>query len=107
MPRFFFHKRDHSEFVEELEGEEFPDLDAARRDAEAAAREMMAELLLRNDVVDGRRFEIANSEGEVWMSYRSGRRCVRSDALRFTRWRVAKMQHSRTIPCGLLPRTLS
>ena len=65
MPRFFFHTRDHNEFVEDLEGADFPDLNAARRDAQAAAREMMAELLLRNDVVDGRRFEIANSDGDV------------------------------------------
>jgi len=65
MPRFFFHTRDHNEFVEDLEGADFPDINAARRDAQAAAREMMAELLLRNDVVDGRRFEIANSDGDI------------------------------------------
>ena len=43
MPRFHFHVRDGDSLLEDLEGADFPGLDAARADAVAASREILAE----------------------------------------------------------------
>ena len=43
MTRYFFHLRNGRTLTEDEEGLEFPDLDAARKEADASAREMLAE----------------------------------------------------------------
>ena len=65
MPRFFLHIRDADGLFEDPEGSDLPDLDAARSEAEAAAREIAAEALRAGKPADGRRFEIADGAGRV------------------------------------------
>ena len=45
------------------QGLDLPTLDDARREANRAAREMVAELVLENRKIDGMRFEIADQAG--------------------------------------------
>ena len=65
MPRFFFHVRDSSDQVtRDAEGQEFPDLEMARRDAVNTNREMLGERLLHGGA-HHRLIEIANADGDV------------------------------------------
>jgi hypothetical protein len=43
MPLFYFHIRDRTAFIEDAEGYELPDMEAARHLAVKSARSMMAE----------------------------------------------------------------
>jgi hypothetical protein len=66
MTRFFFHVRDDaSDVSRDTEGQELPDLEAARREALNANREMLGERLLHGGSLDCRQIEIANGKGEV------------------------------------------
>ncbi len=65
MTRFYFHLRDHDSFEMDHEGQEFPRVEDARKEAEAAAREMVAEAVLTNSLIDGKAFEITTENGAV------------------------------------------
>jgi hypothetical protein len=43
MSRFYFHVRDGKDLIEDEEGNDLPDLDIALAEAEASAREIMAD----------------------------------------------------------------
>jgi len=45
MGRFYFHLRDGGPLVIDVEGVDLPDLAAARREAEQAARELLADAI--------------------------------------------------------------
>ena len=71
MPRYFFHVRDgrdDSEVSRDVEGQELPDLDAARREAVNANREMLGERLLHGGALNHRRIEIADGGGKILAS---------------------------------------
>lgn len=64
MPRFYLHFTRGGGLVEDPEGSDLPDLEAARQEALAAARDLWA-----NAIVDGRdlseqQFVIANEDGQ-------------------------------------------
>jgi hypothetical protein len=63
--KFYFHTRDGRAFLQDEAGAELADLDAARREATLAAREMVAELVLAGKVIDGQQFEIADKDGTL------------------------------------------
>lgn len=63
MALFFFHLRDGDHFAEDLEGGEFLDLAAARNEAIAAAREILAERLKAGRQLNGQQIEICDNEG--------------------------------------------
>lgn len=65
MPTFYFHIRDGDALIQDPVGSDLPDLDAARREAAAAAREMLADRLKAGGRPDGRQFEIADEDGRV------------------------------------------
>jgi hypothetical protein len=60
MPRYYFHIREGSTLTRDLEGQELPDAEAARREAIAALREILGEKLLQDGVLNGRSVEIAD-----------------------------------------------
>ena len=65
MPRFFFHVRNGSgEIGHDTEGQDLPDLEAARREAVNTNREMLGERLLHGGA-HHRHIEIADENGEV------------------------------------------
>jgi hypothetical protein len=65
MPRFFFHVRKPGAFEEDPEGTDFATVDEAVDEALKAAREILAEKVVANDVVDGSSFEISTEDGQV------------------------------------------
>ena len=65
MPRYFFHIREGSTFHRDEEGQELADVEAARREAINAAREMLGEKLLHGGPLNHRSIEIADETGHV------------------------------------------
>jgi hypothetical protein len=65
MARFYFHIRRGKEVVMDEEGVDLPDVEAARKEGLLAAREILAEMVLHNEVVDGQEFQIADDRGIV------------------------------------------
>ena len=65
MPRFFFHLRDDLD-VEDVEGTELADLDAARERAAGEARQLMCDTLKQNGRITlGHRIDIEDGQGAV------------------------------------------
>jgi len=60
MPRYYFHVREGTTLTRDLEGQELPDAEAARREAIATIREILGEALLHGGALDGRSIEIAD-----------------------------------------------
>lgn len=65
MPRYFLNIRDGSEFIQDHEGSVLPDIEAACREAIAAARDILAAKLRAGEVVNGQIFEITDEAGLV------------------------------------------
>lgn len=66
MPRYFFHVRDADDDISrDTEGQELPDLEAARAEAFSANREMLGERLLHGGQLDHRQIEIADARGNI------------------------------------------
>jgi hypothetical protein len=65
MPLYYFHVRDGELLLEDKDGTDLPDLEAAFAEAREAAREIAADSLKSNEAIDGRRIEIADGSGKV------------------------------------------
>lgn len=65
MPTFYFHVRDGAGLTEDPDGSDLPDLEAARAEALAAARDILAERIKRAKNPDRRRFEIHDDAGRM------------------------------------------
>jgi hypothetical protein len=65
MPRYFFHIRSSDGIIQDPDGTELPDIDAARMEAELSARDLLADLLRQGIRLDGQMFEISDSDGKV------------------------------------------
>ena len=63
MPRYFFHVRDTEGLSVDTEGAMLSNDECARVEAAQAAREMLAEKILKNEVVDGAEFEVVRGDG--------------------------------------------
>lgn len=65
MPKYYFHIRDGQDLAHDPEGAEFETLEAARKEAANSARELLAQRLLRGDVIDGQAFELTTEDGDI------------------------------------------
>ncbi|HEX4534253.1 MAG TPA: hypothetical protein VH000_08475 [Rhizomicrobium sp.] len=65
MPRFYFHVRDGDGRIDDFEGMECPDIESAKKEADVAARELVAEALKFHEHLDGRTIEIVDENGAV------------------------------------------
>lgn len=65
MPRYFFNYRINGVLEQDPDGTELPNEDSAAEEAEAAAREILANKVLASELVDGDVFEITSEEGKV------------------------------------------
>lgn len=65
MPKYYFHIRDGQDLALDPEGAEFETLEAARKEAANSARELLAQRLLRGDVIDGQAFELTTEDGDI------------------------------------------
>lgn len=72
MPRFFFHVRSLDGLALDEEGQDQPDLNAAREEAIEAARDIMSELVFKGVDPKHHQFEIADGNGAVKMVVRFG-----------------------------------
>ncbi len=68
MARYYLHIRESGTLIEDFDGIDLPDLAAARAEALAAAREILAERLLGGDVLNGQTFEIMDDRGTLLAS---------------------------------------
>ncbi len=64
MPRWYFHVHDGKAAFRDPEGSELPDLAAARREALAAAHELLNDGMLSGEDRRGWRVEIASEAGK-------------------------------------------
>jgi hypothetical protein len=65
MQRYYFHVRHHEALVRDPEGTEFETLELAYGEAVHSAREILAERLLKGEIIDGEVFEITLESGEI------------------------------------------
>ncbi|MHB2207403.1 DUF6894 family protein [Methylobacterium sp. CM6257] len=65
MPRYYIHIRDGRWLVEDLDGADLPDLDAARTEAERSARSLLEIQQVDGAVLAGQSFEITDRSGDV------------------------------------------
>ncbi|MGP4727277.1 DUF6894 family protein [Agrobacterium deltaense] len=63
MPRYFFHVRDPDGLSLDTEGAVLSDDERAYSEATIAAREMLAEKILKNEIIDGAEFEVVRGDG--------------------------------------------
>lgn len=65
MPRFFLNIRDGDFLAEDPEGSVFADLDAARAEVLAGARDVLGDAIKNDRVQDPRLYEITDETGQV------------------------------------------
>jgi hypothetical protein len=65
MPRFYFHICDAEGVSRDEEGSDLPDIDAARREAKASARDLITEYMKNRKPVNGQTLQIADADGNV------------------------------------------
>ncbi|WP_416349299.1 DUF6894 family protein [Rhizobium sp. AN88] len=65
MPRYFFHVRDAEGLSVDMEGAILSTDEQARQEAVQAAREMLSEKILKDEVVDGSSFEVIRGDGHL------------------------------------------
>ena len=65
MPRFFLNIRDGADFVEDPDGSVLPNIEAACREALAAARDILADKIRAGEVIGEQLFEITDESGIV------------------------------------------
>lgn len=65
MPRFYMHIEDWPDRIEDLEGSELPDHEAARREVLSAARQLWAAAILDGRDLSGRSFIVTDETGNV------------------------------------------
>lgn len=65
MAKYYFHIRNGEEFVEDVEGIFMLDIAAVQEEAVKAAREMVADLVIRGQQIDEKRFEVEDEKGDI------------------------------------------
>ncbi|WP_075292604.1 DUF6894 family protein [Pararhizobium arenae] len=65
MPKFYFHVRAGSELEPDPSGVDFPSAEAAKSDATEAAREILSDMVLTGEPIDGETFEITDEVGNL------------------------------------------
>jgi hypothetical protein len=65
MPTFFFHLREDGDLIEDPEGSDLPDLEAARTEAAMAACDMVAERLKAGGPPYTGEFEVRDEAGRL------------------------------------------
>ncbi|SCB58543.1 hypothetical protein GA0061105_10510 [Rhizobium aethiopicum] len=65
MPTYYFHIKHADYVVPDPDGETFPDLDAARKEAGEALRELVARAILSNQAELPQAIEIRDTQGHL------------------------------------------
>jgi hypothetical protein len=65
MVRFFFNVRNGADFLEDTEGVEMCNGDAAEQEAVLFAREVLGEFVLQGEILGSQAFEITDANGRI------------------------------------------
>ena len=65
MPHYYFHVREVADLSRDQEGQDLPNVEAARREAINSSREILGEKLLHGGSLNNRTIEIADETGHV------------------------------------------
>lgn len=65
MSKYYFHVRDGADLTRDIEGQDLPNLDSARREALNSMREMISERLLHGGSLNHKQIEIVDETGHV------------------------------------------
>ncbi|WP_029620200.1 DUF6894 family protein [Pseudorhizobium marinum] len=65
MARYYFHIREGGVLERDIEGADFACHEDAQQEAMSSAREMVAEAVLRDEIIDGRAFEITAEDDTI------------------------------------------
>lgn len=65
MPLYFLNIRDGDDLIEDPDGSNLPNIEAACREAIATARDILASKVRAGEVLDGQVFEITDESGVV------------------------------------------
>ncbi|MEY4707018.1 MAG: hypothetical protein RJB58_741 [Pseudomonadota bacterium] len=65
MPHYYFYVREGADLSRDEEGQDLPNVEAARREAISTSREMLGEKLLHGGSLNHRTIEIADETGRV------------------------------------------
>ncbi|MDM9646819.1 hypothetical protein [Rhizobium sp. S163] len=63
--RYYFHIRDGLDIEIDPEGTELPSVTAAHEEARDAAREIVAEMVLRQERISGKTFQVTDETGLI------------------------------------------
>jgi hypothetical protein len=86
MTRYYFHVRDNAgDLCRDNEGQELPDLAAARQEALNASRELLGEQLLHGGQIAPQQIEIAGERGDVLLTVDVRATLFQQDHLRLFR----------------------
>lgn len=69
MPRFFFNIYDSAGIIPDTEGMEFLDVDAAKREGEESARELLASDIRARRAINVQRVEVTTEDGTAIASF--------------------------------------
>lgn len=69
MPNFYLHLELEGRLVEDPDGSELPDLNAARAEALAAARDLWAAAIIKGEDLSDRRFIIFDEHGTEHVAF--------------------------------------
>ena len=65
MPHYYFHVREGSDISRDIEGQNLPNVEAARKEAICASREILGDKLLHGGSLNHRTIEIADETGHI------------------------------------------
>ena len=65
IPRFYFNQATRQGYIEDPDGSELPDLEAARAEAILGARHLWAAAIVEGKDLTGERFEVSDEDGRV------------------------------------------
>jgi hypothetical protein len=63
MPRFYFHFRDRNGVAIDNEGQELADVESARREAKAAALQILSDEILTDEVARDEQIQVTREDG--------------------------------------------
>jgi hypothetical protein len=65
MPLFYLHIRDGDDVVENPDGSDLPDIEAAKEEARVSARYILAESVRAGKLIGNQKFEIVDEVGNL------------------------------------------
>jgi hypothetical protein len=65
MPHFYLHLRDGDDLIEDPDGSDLPDVEAAKEEARVSARHILADRVRAGKLIGNQRFAIVDEVGNL------------------------------------------